>query len=352
MANRNTIAYNLDTGSDTLCSIYLQKTLSFESNNIYYSSNCDSTLYLLYDDFNGSAINAGQCYWKKYENAQIEEVVWDYFDDQNLAIVDYTGFAFLPDTSAPITPVENLVKTAVGGGVQLDWSANLETDLAGYRVYWGSPTGFSFANSVDIGNSLTYTISGIGLTDTIAVTAYDLSADGVDDQVQGHESWYGGYSSSQAVLAPTIVLEGLNLLSSTEASEYQWYMNNAPVDEATGQTYLALTPGHYFVVVTDTLGCQSVSNLISFAMSISEEMRVDFKVYPNPSTGTFTVEGTALEQADRSIKVFDMQGRTITQVPMNHDKAQLDLSTNGPGIYLLMVMDAGAVLYTRKVVVQ
>lgn len=77
-----------------------------------------------------------------------------------------------------------------------------------------------------------------------------------------------------------------------------------------------------------------------------------FQVYPNPSTGTFTVEGTALEQADRWIKVFDIQGRTIAHVPMNHDKAQLDLSTNGPGTYLLMVMDAGAVLSTRKVIVQ
>ncbi len=77
-----------------------------------------------------------------------------------------------------------------------------------------------------------------------------------------------------------------------------------------------------------------------------------FQVYPNPSMGMFTVEGTALDQADRWVKVFDIQGRTIAHVPMNHDKAKLDLSANGPGTYLLMVMDAGAVLSTRKVVVQ
>jgi len=77
-----------------------------------------------------------------------------------------------------------------------------------------------------------------------------------------------------------------------------------------------------------------------------------FQVYPNPSTGLFTVEGTLPDQADRWVKVFDIQGRTIVHMPMNNDRAQLDISSSGPGTYVVMVMDAGAVLSTRKVVVQ
>ncbi|MCH7733504.1 MAG: T9SS type A sorting domain-containing protein, partial [Candidatus Marinimicrobia bacterium] len=36
----------------------------------------------------------------------------------------------------------------------------------------------------------TYILSGVSITDTIALTAYDNLADGTDDQVEGHESWF------------------------------------------------------------------------------------------------------------------------------------------------------------------
>jgi hypothetical protein len=160
-ADRNTIAYNQNTGDDTLSAIYLQKSLSFVNNNIYYANNCDSNLYLLYDDFNGNSLNASECYWRKFSTAQIDNVVWDFFDDQNLALINHAGFQFHPDTSAPITTVENVEKIMVAGGLQLNWSLNIESDIAGYKVYWGGDAGFSFANVSDVGNVSTYTIAGI-----------------------------------------------------------------------------------------------------------------------------------------------------------------------------------------------
>ncbi|MCH7530061.1 Ig-like domain-containing protein, partial [Patescibacteria group bacterium] len=83
-----------------------------------------------------------------------------------------------------------MVKRDAVGSVFLPWAANLESDLTGYKVHYGSPTGYSFSNSVDIGNVTNYILSGVTLSDTIAVTAYDINADGTDDQVEGHESWF------------------------------------------------------------------------------------------------------------------------------------------------------------------
>ena len=74
--------------------------------------------------------------------------------------------------------------------MQLTWAANPESDVAGYKVHYGSSTGYSFSNAVDVGDVTSYTLSGLSVSDTIAVTAYDTQADGTNDRIEGHESWF------------------------------------------------------------------------------------------------------------------------------------------------------------------
>lgn len=77
--------------------------------------------------------------------------------------------------------------------VTLEWSANAEADLAGYRVYYGSRSGSYLqakGNGVDSGRVTSYTVNGLtpGTTYYIAITAYDVA---------GNES---GYSAEVAAL--------------------------------------------------------------------------------------------------------------------------------------------------------
>ena len=59
--------------------------------------------------------------------------------------------------------------------VTLAWDANSETNLAGYRVYYG-PSSQSRTNTVDAGNATTVTISNLspGVTYSFVATAYDI----------------------------------------------------------------------------------------------------------------------------------------------------------------------------------
>ncbi|HHS12526.1 MAG TPA: T9SS type A sorting domain-containing protein [bacterium] len=75
--------------------------------------------------------------------------------------------------------------------VNISWNANTESDLAGYKVYYGTQRGV-YSTILNVGNNLSYDISGLvdGTTYYFAVTAYDQS---------GNESPYSEEVSFQVV---------------------------------------------------------------------------------------------------------------------------------------------------------
>ena len=60
--------------------------------------------------------------------------------------------------------------------IKLAWRANTESDLKGYKVYYGTVSK-AYLNSIDVGNETTFTLMGLtqGQTYFIGVTAYDTS---------------------------------------------------------------------------------------------------------------------------------------------------------------------------------
>jgi fibronectin type 3 domain-containing protein len=68
------------------------------------------------------------------------------------------------------------VHSATTNSATVQWAANSESDLAGYKVYQGTTAG-SYGPSVDVGNTTVYTAQNLegGLTYYFAVTAHDTS---------------------------------------------------------------------------------------------------------------------------------------------------------------------------------
>ena len=101
-----------------------------------------------------------------------------------------------------------LFNYAHAGSATLSWNANTESDLAGYRIYYGMsartgtcPTG-GYPNNINVGNVAAYTFSNLtdGSTYYFSITAYDTS---------GNESCFSSQVSklipaSSDVSAPTV----------------------------------------------------------------------------------------------------------------------------------------------------
>ncbi|MCI0507064.1 MAG: right-handed parallel beta-helix repeat-containing protein [Gammaproteobacteria bacterium] len=104
-------------------------------------------------------------------------------------------------TDVPLSPPANFNMTRSGDSVNLSWSMPPELDVAGFIVYWGNSSAPAYENAIDVGLSLSHTLTGINSSQThyFAVTAYDVDAGAVNDdpatllnekQTSGHESWF------------------------------------------------------------------------------------------------------------------------------------------------------------------
>jgi hypothetical protein len=67
------------------------------------------------------------------------------------------------------------VTSASAGSFSLEWDPNQDSDLAGYRVYYGTSDG-TYDQNVDVGNVTSYTLTGLADCTTwyVAVKAYDV----------------------------------------------------------------------------------------------------------------------------------------------------------------------------------
>ena len=78
--------------------------------------------------------------------------------------------------------------SSTGGTITLDWDASTDSDVTGYKVYYGTASK-TYATPIDVGNVMTCTVKGltIGREYFLAVTAYYSSNEESDfsDEVSG-----------------------------------------------------------------------------------------------------------------------------------------------------------------------
>ena len=97
------------------------------------------------------------------------------------------------------------------------------------------------------------------------------------------------------------------LLSSSPAVSYQWYFNGMLISGANAPTYTTAQDGTYRVETTDTNGCIALSAPYSFILSAEDATAGRPNLYPNPTTGFFTIQAMIAGE----LTIMDVQGRRV-----------------------------------------
>jgi hypothetical protein len=132
------------------------------------------------------------------------------------------------------------------------------------------------------------------------------------------------------------------VLSSDQSTGNAWFaLGNANV-LGTDQSYTATAPGDYYAVYTDAFGCSTTSNTISVIAVGIADVAPDHKVmvYPNPSTGIFTI--VAPTAGNALVEMIDVAGRVVLR--------QQWLTTNATSLTIHSNLEAG--IYSVTVTVQ
>lgn len=142
------------------------------------------------------------------------------------------------------------------------------------------------------------------------------------------------------------VLAGGTTLTSSSPTGNQWYFNGMLIMGATQQTLIATQNGNYTVIVSNGT-CSSAPSSISLVstVGVNEESAVGtkFSVYPNPSTGIFTVTFTSAEIVQYKLELRNVIGQIIYEEELKDFNGtytkDFDITDYEKGEYFIVITD-------------
>ncbi len=125
--------------------------------------------------------------------------------------------------------------------------------------------------------------------------------------------------SDRVVINPTtasapIITKQVDTLTSSSALGYQWIKDNVDIIGGNNQKYTVTTNGTYKVRTTDATGCQLTSTEIGVIPTAIDPILISesfFVVYPNPTTGSFSVAFEQKQFQRPQLSIYNTLGKRV-----------------------------------------
>jgi len=149
---------------------------------------------------------------------------------------------------------------------------------------------------------------------------------------------------------PEVTVSGNTLTAEISGANYQWYncATNAPIPNATQQSYTATQSGSYSVLISAG-GCSETSDCQTINWNSLDELSENgIILYPNPAKEYFIID--LPEHTTMDMTLFDIAGRKVMEGTVEGSAQQIDVHSLVDGSYQL-VLRAGNKGYFAKVIV-
>ena len=222
--------------------------------------------------------------------------------------------------------------------------SNTNVTFTATPVNGGTPSYQWQINGVNAGtNSATFTTSAI--TNGQSVTCIMTSS---LSNATGNPATSNGITMTiHTAVVPTITQQG-NVLTSSQASTYQWVSGGSAMSGATSQSYTYTQAGSFTVQTTDANGCRATSAAtVVYPLGISAIAADAMNIYPNPTTGSIQLNITE-DILGGDVRVFDFAGKLVYAGKAESENSSLNIE-GAAGIYMVQLSKNGKTL-TKKIV--
>lgn len=141
-------------------------------------------------------------------------------------------------------------------------------------------------------------------------------------------------------LSRTVTKVKETLTSAATGCKYQWYDCGTKkiLPGATAKSYIAIGDGNYAVIIDngiclDTTDCMEVTGVPKYNGIREEALAAAIAVYPNPSTGVFTIDA-GLEMDGATVTITNALGQVVRNFTLQSAPTQQQLPA---GFYLIRI---------------
>lgn len=265
----------------------------------YLGGGSDDEGYGIAVDSDGNAYMTGYTYSWDFPVVNAYDSSYNGYQDVFVTVL------IVPQNQQPLPPA-NLRVLGIRdcSEAELSWNANSETNIAGYKVYYGTASK-TYGASVDAGDVTNYILSlSPGQTYYIAITAYNTAG----------ESDYSNEVSLDMPIRPAISTQpsskevclgssvSFSVVATGDDLSYQWMHGSSTIGGATGPTLqinsvTADDAGDYTVSVTNCAGSVTSSAatlIVNSAPSISTQPASQALCLGSKATFTVAASGDGL----------------------------------------------------------
>ncbi|RKD14424.1 hypothetical protein BCY91_08085 [Pelobium manganitolerans] len=165
------------------------------------------------------------------------------------------------------------------------------------------------------------------------------------------------FTRSPVVLSKPNISQNGNILTTTTAFKYQWYLNNVAISGATQQSYEAKVSGLYKVEAISESGCTSMSdafNHIFNAVETHDPAEIGLLIYPIPASENLNFKFELSKRENLEISLLNINGQIVFK--QSYGKAigkisdAIDVRRFASGNYVLSIKVANKV-YSQKITI-